>query len=56
MQVQKNIVDTDTLRDAKENPEKYPDLLVRVAEYSAFFTQLTPELQEALIARTEQAI
>jgi len=56
MQVQINIVDAATLRDAKENPEKYSDLLIRVAGYTAFFTQLTPELQEALIARTEQAI
>jgi len=56
MQVQINIVDAATLRDAKEHPEKYPNLLIRVAGYSAFFTQLTPELQEALIVRTEQAI
>jgi len=56
MQVQINIVDAATLRDAKEHPEKYPNLLIRVAGYTAFFTQLTPELQEALIARTEQAI
>jgi len=56
MQVQINIVDGATLRDAKEHPEKYPDLLIRVAGYTAFFTQITPDLQDALIARTEQPI
>ena len=38
--VQFNIVDTETLRDAQKNPDKYRDLLVRVATYSAYFVDL----------------
>jgi len=49
--VQFNIVSTDTLRDAQKNPEKYRDLLVRVATYSAFFVELSKELQDNIIAR-----
>ncbi len=51
--VQFNIVDTETLRDARQHPEKYRDLLVRVATYSAYFVELGPELQEDIIARME---
>ena len=48
-----NIMDSQTLRRAKECPEEYPDLMVRVAGYCALFTTLMPEAQEAIIARTE---
>ncbi len=51
--VQFNIVGTDTLRDAQKYPEKYKDLLVRVATYSAYFVELSPELQNDIIARME---
>jgi len=51
--LQFNIVDTKTLIDAKENPEKYKDLMVRVAGYCALFTSLLPEVQDAIIKRTE---
>jgi len=51
--VQFNIVGTDTLRDAQKHPEKYRDLLVRVATYSAYFVELSPELQNDIIARME---
>jgi choline trimethylamine-lyase len=51
--VQFNIVDTETLRAAQKSPEKYRDLLVRVATYSAYFVELSPELQNDIIARTE---
>lgn len=51
--VQFNIVDTETLRDAQQHPEKYRDLLVRVATYSAYFVELSPELQNDVIARME---
>jgi len=54
MHVQFNIVDGNTLRDAQRNPEKYPDLMVRVAGYSALFTTLDPKLQDDIISRTEQ--
>ncbi|MCL2819988.1 MAG: formate C-acetyltransferase/glycerol dehydratase family glycyl radical enzyme [Oscillospiraceae bacterium] len=48
-----NIIDSDTLRRAKENPGEYLDLMVRVAGYCALFSTLTPEAQDAIIARTE---
>jgi pyruvate formate-lyase/glycerol dehydratase family glycyl radical enzyme len=51
--VQFNIVGGDTLRDAQIHPEKYRDLLVRVATYSAYFVELSKELQDDIIARTE---
>jgi len=51
--VQFNIVSTDMLKDAQKHPEKYKDLLVRVATYSAFFVQLGPECQQEVIDRIE---
>ncbi len=51
--VQYNIVSRDTLLAAKRNPEQYRDLVVRVAGYSAFFTALSPDAQDDIIARTE---
>jgi pyruvate formate-lyase/glycerol dehydratase family glycyl radical enzyme len=54
--VQYNIVSRDTLLAAKKNPENYRDLVVRVAGYSAFFTTLSPDTQNDIIARTEQTL
>ena len=51
--VQFNIVDTPTLRAAQKEPERYRDLLVRVATYSAYFVELSPQLQEEIIQRME---
>ncbi len=51
--LQFNIINKETLLAAKRNPEKYRNLLVRVAGYSAFFVDLSPELQDDIIARTE---
>jgi len=48
-----NVVDTSVLRAAKEHPEDYQDLMVRVAGYCALFCTLMPEAQDAIIARTE---
>lgn len=48
-----NIVDSATLKDAKEHPEDHVDLMVRVAGYCALFSTLMPEAQDAIIARTE---
>lgn len=53
--VQFNVVGTDTLLDAQKRPDDYRDLLVRVAGYSAYFTELRPEAQQAIIDRTEQS-
>jgi pyruvate-formate lyase len=54
--VQYNIVSRETLLAAKREPEKYRDLIVRVAGYCAFFTTLSPETQDDIIARTEQTL
>lgn len=51
--VQFNIINKDTLLNAQKKPEKYKDLIVRVAGYSAYFTELTPKLQDELIERCE---
>jgi formate C-acetyltransferase len=50
--LQFNIINKDTLIAAQEDPEKYRDLLVRVAGYSAYFVDLTPQLQDEIIKRT----
>jgi formate C-acetyltransferase len=51
--IQFNVVDADTLRAAQARPEAYRDLIVRVAGYSDYFCDLTPELQNEIITRTE---
>ena len=51
--VQFNFVSNELLRDAQKYPERYKDLLVRVATYSAYFVELSPELQEDIIQRVE---
>jgi formate C-acetyltransferase len=53
MQSQFNVLGKETLLAAQKNPDEYRNLMVRVAGYSAFFTQLSPELQNDLIGRTE---
>ncbi len=52
--IQFNVVTAATLRAAQANPEKYRDLIVRVAGYSDYFCDLTKALQDEIIARTEQ--
>jgi len=55
--IQFNVVDAETLRAARANPEQYRDLIVRVAGYSDYFCDLGQALQDEIIARTEhQAI
>jgi formate C-acetyltransferase len=51
--VQFNVLNSETLKDAQKNPEEYRNLLVRVAGYSAYFTELSKDLQDDLIARTQ---
>jgi trans-4-hydroxy-L-proline dehydratase len=53
--IQFNVVEADTLRKAQANPEDYRNLIVRVAGYSDYFVDLTLELQEEIIQRTEHA-
>jgi len=52
--VQFNVVDGETLRKAQEHPERYKDLIVRVAGYSDYFVDIGRELQDEIISRTEQ--
>ena len=53
MEVQYNVVDTDTLRAAQVDPQAYRDLVVRIAGYSAYFIELGHDLQNDIIARNE---
>ncbi len=52
--IQFNVVSAETLRDAQKHPEKHRDLIVRVAGYSDYFNDLGEDLQNEIIARTEQ--
>lgn len=54
--IQFNVIEPETLRDAKAHPEKHADLIVRVAGYAAYFVDLTDSLQDDIIARTEQSL
>ena len=54
-QLQVDVVDAETLRAAQEHPERYQDLIVRVAGYSARFVDLNLAMQNEFIARTEQS-
>lgn len=51
--IQFNVIDTETLLDAQQHPDQYRDLLVRVAGYSDYFNDMTAQLQNEIIARTE---
>lgn len=53
--LQFNVINRETLLAAKAEPEKYHNLIVRIAGYSAYFTDLSADLQDDLIARTEHA-
>jgi trans-4-hydroxy-L-proline dehydratase len=52
--IQFNVIDRKTLLDAQQRPEEYADLIVRVAGYSDHFNNLSKELQDEIIERTEQ--
>jgi pyruvate formate-lyase/glycerol dehydratase family glycyl radical enzyme len=51
--VQFNVVSAKILKEAQKNPQKYRNLIVRVAGYSDYFVDLTTELQDEIIKRTE---
>lgn len=51
--IQFNVIGADTLRDAQLHPENHKDLIVRVAGYSDYFCDLSRELQDEIISRTE---
>jgi formate C-acetyltransferase/benzylsuccinate synthase len=54
--VQFNMVDNDTLIAAQKKPEDYPELIVRVAGYSAHFVELNRKSQDTILARTVQSL
>lgn len=54
--IQLNVVNAETLRDAQKHPEKYRNLIVRVAGYSDYFINLGKDLQDEIIKRTEHKI
>ncbi|MBN1408847.1 MAG: glycyl radical protein [Calditrichaceae bacterium] len=53
--IQFNVVTAETLKQAQKEPEKYRDLIVRVAGYSDYFVDLSEQLQNEIILRTEHA-
>ncbi|MDL2314522.1 glycyl radical protein [Desulfovibrio sp. OttesenSCG-928-C14] len=54
--LQINIINRETLLAAQQDPHKYRSLVVRIAGYSAYFVDLSPDLQNDLIDRTEQVM
>jgi formate C-acetyltransferase len=54
--IQFNVVNAETLKDAQKHPEKYRDLIVRVAGYSDYFNDLGEDLQNEIIRRTEHEV
>jgi len=56
LEIQYNIVDTDTMRAAQADPETYRDLVVRIADFSAYFVELGLDNQNDLISRTENML
>jgi len=54
--IQFNVASAEVLRDAQKHPEKYSDMLVRVAGYSALFVGLDRQVQDDIISRTEQVL
>ncbi|MEG2340660.1 MAG: pyruvate formate lyase family protein [Odoribacter sp.] len=54
--VQFNIVDSNMLRDAQRHPDKYRDLVVRVAGFSAYWVEMSKALQDQVIWRTEHEL
>ncbi len=56
MQLQFNVVSSDTLRQAMAAPDEYRDLLVRISGYNAYFVELNSDMQQELIERTEHCL
>ena len=54
--IQINVVSLDTLKAAQEEPDRYKDLVVKVAGYNARFVDLHKELQDSIIAGTEHGL
>jgi formate C-acetyltransferase len=56
MQLQPNVVSTETLRDAQKHPKKYSDLIVKVGGYNATFIDLGTPIQDDIIDRLEHSL
>ncbi len=56
MQIQFNVVSTETLRDARRHPERYPTLMVRISGYNAYFNDLNDDMKRELIERAEHRL
>ena len=56
MEIQYNVVDAETLRKAQAHPEDYHNLVVRIAGFSAYFVDMTPEMQNDIIVRAEHRV
>ena len=56
MQIQLNVLDPEVLREAMRDPDSHRNLLVRVSGYSAYFVDLTPQMQRELIERSMQQV
>jgi formate C-acetyltransferase len=54
--IQFNVIDAETLRQAQEKPEEHRELIIRVAGYSDYFVDVGRNLQDEIIARTEQQV
>ncbi len=52
MQAQVNVLDPSVLLEARDHPDRYPNLLVRVSGYSAYFNDLTPAMKDEIIRRS----
>ena len=56
MQVQFNVVSTESLHAAQKDPDSYKSLIVRIAGFSTYFVSLDRRTQDDFITRTEQTI
>ena len=56
MEVQINVINAETLKDAQSKPNDYKDLVIRVAGFSTYFVELHNEAQNDIIRRTELQI
>jgi formate C-acetyltransferase len=54
--IQYNITDTEEMKEAKVKPQEHKDLIVRIGGFSAYFVQLSPEIQNDVIDRSEQSL
>ena len=54
--VQYTVVDGEALKEAQKRPDEYRDLMVRTGGYSAFFVDLSKEIQDSIIARVEHGL